>query len=192
MNRPARLYSLCASLLSPSYAKKAPLPRALTPLALLLACVILEPACGRDAGQPFLGPPLSAQSLHPGQGPSSSHPGPADVTCPEYSSTASPFPADDLASPFQTAVAGTIPGAFSVTGTGEASYTMPLVSPPGRAGVEPRLALAYSSADGDGVLGMGFSIAGLSAISRCPARGRRSCAPTTSATARGSARAAPS
>jgi Salmonella virulence plasmid 65kDa B protein len=35
---------------------------------------------------------------------------------------------------------------------------MPLVSVPGRAGVEPTLALTYDSADGDGVREMGFPI----------------------------------
>ncbi|KYF61036.1 type IV secretion protein Rhs [Sorangium cellulosum] len=45
---------------------------------------------------------------------------------------------------------------------------MPLASVPGRAGVEPRLALHYDSGAGEGVLGAGFSIAGLSAITRCP------------------------
>jgi RHS repeat-associated protein len=67
-----------------------------------------------------------------------------------------------------TATAGTISGSFSVSASGEATYSMPLVSVPGRAGVEPTLALMYDSAGGDGVLGMGFSISGASAITRCP------------------------
>src|ERR1700691_6795757 len=66
-----------------------------------------------------------------------------------------------------TAPAGTIQGTFAVTSTGEATYTMPLVTVPGRAGVEPQLAITYDGA-GDGVLGDGFSIAGLSAVTRCP------------------------
>src|SRR6202167_519045 len=66
-----------------------------------------------------------------------------------------------------TAPAGTIQGSFAVTSTGEATYTMPLVTVPGRAGVEPQLAITYDGT-GDGVLGAGFSIAGLSAITRCP------------------------
>ena len=45
---------------------------------------------------------------------------------------------------------------------------MPLVTAPGRAGIEPQLSLTYDSSAGDGVLGVGFGIGGLSAITRCP------------------------
>src|SRR6185369_7747502 len=65
-----------------------------------------------------------------------------------------------------TVAAGTLAGTFSVTSTGEASYVMPLAAVPGRAGVEPRLAIAYDGG-ADGVVGAGFSLAGVSAIHRC-------------------------
>ncbi|NUQ79313.1 MAG: type IV secretion protein Rhs, partial [Polyangiaceae bacterium] len=68
----------------------------------------------------------------------------------------------------ETVAAGSAPGSFSITSTGEASFVMPLISVPGRAGVEPHITLAYSSAGGDGILGRGFSITGASAITRCP------------------------
>jgi hypothetical protein len=45
----------------------------------------------------------------------------------------------------------------------------PIVVPPGRLGLEPHLTVAYDSSEGDGPLGMGFSLQGLSAITRCPA-----------------------
>jgi RHS repeat-associated protein len=66
-----------------------------------------------------------------------------------------------------TVSAGTIPGTFSVTSSGEASYVLPLTTVPGRAGIEPHLAVTYNG-DGDGVLGVGFSLSGLSSITRCP------------------------
>ncbi|MEP7126663.1 MAG: SpvB/TcaC N-terminal domain-containing protein [Byssovorax sp.] len=65
-------------------------------------------------------------------------------------------------------VAGTIQGAFAVSSTGESTYSLSLVVPPGAAGMQPSLAVTYSSVSGDGMLGMGFSLTGLSAVTRCP------------------------
>ncbi|XXY17780.1 RHS repeat-associated core domain-containing protein [Sorangium sp. So ce216] len=84
--------------------------------------------------------------------------------CPGYDTTALP---EDLPRS-ETAAAGAIGGTFSVSSTGEATYTMPLAVPPGRAGMQPELAVSYDSSGGEGVLGMGFSVTGLSAVTRCP------------------------
>ncbi|CAN7238968.1 FG-GAP-like repeat-containing protein [Polaromonas sp. LjRoot131] len=67
-----------------------------------------------------------------------------------------------------TTVAGTMPGQFSVNESGAATYRIPIQVPPGVAGMEPKLELAYNSQGGNGLLGMGWSLGGLSAISRCP------------------------
>ena len=62
---------------------------------------------------------------------------------------------------------GTLPGSFRVTEQGSASYRIELSLPPGSAGVTPPLALAYDSQRGNGLLGVGWAIEGLSAITRC-------------------------
>lgn len=62
---------------------------------------------------------------------------------------------------------GTLNGQSGVNG-GAASYSIPITVPPGRAGMQPSLSLNYSSKGGNGDLGMGWSLGGLSAISRCP------------------------
>ncbi|WP_076589853.1 RHS repeat-associated core domain-containing protein [Vibrio ostreicida] len=57
-------------------------------------------------------------------------------------------------------------GNFSVSG-GQASYSLPISVAPGRAGHQPSLSLEYRSDSPNGMLGMGWSLGGLSSISRC-------------------------
>jgi hypothetical protein len=68
----------------------------------------------------------------------------------------------------QTTLAGSTPASFRVTESGAAEYRIPIRVPPGIAGVEPRLALVYNSQAGNGLLGVGWSLEGLSVITRCP------------------------
>ena len=72
------------------------------------------------------------------------------------------------ANAFANLVAST-PGEFSVSSSGAATYSVPIVIPPGTAGVEPKLSLNYSSQGRNGLLGVGWMIGGLSVIHRCPA-----------------------
>ncbi len=61
-----------------------------------------------------------------------------------------------------------IPGSFAVSESGAATYSIDIDVPPGTAGIEPKLSLTYSSQGGNGLFGMGWSLSGLSSITRCP------------------------
>lgn len=61
---------------------------------------------------------------------------------------------------------GNFSGSFAVTENGAATYQIPLELPPGTAGVVPNLSIVYNSYGGDGILGMGWQLNGLSVISR--------------------------
>ena len=57
-------------------------------------------------------------------------------------------------------------GSYSVTPFGSANYNIPIQLPPGTNGLIPELLLSYNSQNGNGDLGVGWSVEGLSAISR--------------------------
>lgn len=61
-----------------------------------------------------------------------------------------------------------IPGQFSVSPTGAARYSIQIQVPPGYGGLEPTLSLQYDSQSGNSVMGVGWQLAGLSKITRCP------------------------
>jgi hypothetical protein len=56
---------------------------------------------------------------------------------------------------------------FAVSPSGAATYRVPLPLPPGINDHEPKLSLNYNSQGGNGMVGMGWSLAGLSSITRC-------------------------
>jgi hypothetical protein len=65
------------------------------------------------------------------------------------------------------AAVGRTPGAASVSPLGEAMYSIPIVLPPGTNGMTPSLSLEYRHRTKRGLLGVGWSIGGLSQITRC-------------------------
>ena len=65
------------------------------------------------------------------------------------------------------ATVGRTVGAASVSATGAAQYAVPLAVPPGTNGLAPELAIVYDHRSGNGLLGVGFRLAGFSAIRRC-------------------------
>jgi len=71
-------------------------------------------------------------------------------------------------SPTQGAVVGNFSGAFDVSPSGAAVYSVPIEVPPGIQGMQPNISLVYNSQGGNGIAGWGFNIAGLSAVTRVP------------------------
>jgi hypothetical protein len=62
---------------------------------------------------------------------------------------------------------GRTAGNFGVTPSGAATYTIPIWTPPGPNGVQPSIALSYSSQNGNGLAGVGWNLAAVSSIERC-------------------------
>jgi len=63
--------------------------------------------------------------------------------------------------------AGSLPGSLSVGSDGAAHYSISIEVPPGTAGLQPTLSLNYSSNRGNGPLGLGWALGGLTSIKRC-------------------------
>lgn len=63
---------------------------------------------------------------------------------------------------------GALRGSLSVDSDGGASYAVPLDVPPGTSNMVPKLSVVYNSGAGVDLLGVGWSLRGLSSITRAP------------------------
>jgi hypothetical protein len=79
------------------------------------------------------------------------------------------FPCQVFSSVFDldtSALVGSTAGALSIN-QGAANYSIPITVPLGSGGMKPELSIHYNSNSGNGLLGIGFRLGGLSAIYRC-------------------------
>jgi hypothetical protein len=60
---------------------------------------------------------------------------------------------------------GSTPGSGDAA-SGAASYTIPIAVPAGTTGVVPSLSVSYNSMGGNGMMGMGWGLSGMSSITR--------------------------
>lgn len=61
---------------------------------------------------------------------------------------------------------GYTPGKFTITDNGSSLYSVPLIVSPGTSGTQPSLSLTYNSQANNGILGIGWTLEGMSVISR--------------------------
>ncbi len=66
----------------------------------------------------------------------------------------------------ENCIPGTIGGSIDVSSGGAATYQLPIQMTPGTHGMQPSLSIVYNSQSGNGLLGYGWHLAGLSSISR--------------------------
>jgi hypothetical protein len=120
-------------------------------LTVLLAC-----ATGGDQGGAREGTGQTAQASSIVSG------NPGTIS---YAPPALAWPGAASASP----TVDTLAGEGRIETDGQYHYTLSLDAPPGRAGMQPHLSVAYSSGEGNGLLGVGFTLTGAEPIKTCDA-----------------------
>ncbi|MFT5139912.1 MAG: hypothetical protein ACI9CB_001569, partial [Rhodothermales bacterium] len=80
-----------------------------------------------------------------------------------------PLPASppDMTPTIASSEVGATAGQFRVDESGSATYSIPILTAPGSGGIAPQISLNYSSQSSNGPLGVGWSLGGISAITRC-------------------------
>lgn len=89
------------------------------------------------------------------------------INRPRFSSETPVTTADISAIESGSAEVGAINGSFQTDQVGQASYSIPIYAGMGTAGLSPKVSLNYSSGSGNGPLGVGWSISGVTVITRC-------------------------
>lgn len=89
------------------------------------------------------------------------------ITVADMTTSSKPEPFNISLDALSYSDAGTLPGNLGVGLSGEATYSIELVTPPGTNGLQPALALNYSSSGPNGIVGLGWGLSGMSSIHRC-------------------------
>ncbi len=129
-------------------------------LPTFLFVLAVGPAHGAAQPSAYL-PPIIDLLLQDDSG-SNSSPG-ADTPVPPASVSLGTLQLPHLAN----ADAGLVPQGKGSVKQGEALYDVPIVVPPGVNGMTPNLSIHYGSGEKNGLLGIGWSLSGLSSIHRC-------------------------
>lgn len=74
----------------------------------------------------------------------------------------------DMTANISSSKVGATVGEFRVNESGSATYSIPILTAPASGGFGPQISLNYSSQSGNGELGVGWSLGGVSAVSLCP------------------------
>ena len=143
------------NILSSTYIATSANPDAV-PVNMTLAAMYGQADIGFSAGAP----PEPEPEPEPGPGPD---PDPAN---PE--SAPEPVARPSFSIDAESVTTGATEGEFFVDAQGSANYRIPLLVVPGSGGLAPQMSLQYNSKGANDIAGVGWSIGGHSAISRCP------------------------